>query len=102
MSYLTVSPGTGIVVAVDDTMIVSRVVIGTVIVWVVVPSENDVALLKDAVVFNGCKVEKDTLGILVAKGCNGGFPAVSSCLQHLYGLSAFLLPTDRGIQTHST
>ena len=40
-------------------MIVSRVVIGTVTVWIVVPSENDVALLKDAVVFNGCKVEKD-------------------------------------------
>ena len=65
-------------------MIVSRVVIGTVTVWIVVPSENDVALLKDAVVFNGCKVEKDTLGILVAKGCNGGFPAVSRVVCSIY------------------
>ena len=39
--------------------------IGTVTVWIVVPSENDVALLKDAVVFNGYNVEKDTPGILV-------------------------------------
>jgi hypothetical protein len=76
--------GTGIVVAVDDTMIVSRVVIGTIAVWVVVPSENDVALLKDAVVFNGCDVQKDTLGTLVGRCCNGGFPAVSTVVCSVY------------------
>jgi hypothetical protein len=37
---------TGIVVAVDDTMIVSRIVIGTVTVWIVAPSENDVPLIE--------------------------------------------------------
>jgi len=42
--------GTGIVVAVDDTLIVSKVVIGIETVWIVVPSRNDVALLKDEVV----------------------------------------------------
>lgn len=60
--------GTGIVVAVDDTMIVSKVVIVTVTVWIVVPSENDVALLKDAVVFNGCKAEKRHAGNTSRKG----------------------------------
>jgi hypothetical protein len=47
-------------------------VIGTVTIWIVVPSENDVALSKDAVVCKGYKAEKETLGILAGKGCNGG------------------------------
>jgi hypothetical protein len=88
--------GTGIVVTADDTMVVSRVVIGSVTIGIVVPSENDPVLLKDTVVFSSCKVEKDTL---VGKGCNG---CLKSCLRRLYGRSAFLLPTDRGIQTDST
>jgi len=61
--------------------------IGTVTVWIVVPSENDVALLKDAVVFNGYNVEKDTPGILVEKGCNGGFPAVGLSVTNGQGYS---------------
>jgi hypothetical protein len=42
--------GKWMVVAVDDTLIVSKVVIGIETVWIVVPSRNDVALLKDEVV----------------------------------------------------
>jgi hypothetical protein len=75
--------GTGTFVEVDTTMMVSSVVRGTVTVWVIVPS-GDVALLNGAVVCNGCKVEKEALGILVGKGCAGGFPAVSRVVCSVY------------------
>jgi hypothetical protein len=60
--------GTGMFVEVDTTMMVSSVVTGTVTVWVIVPSDGDVALLNGAVVCKGCKVEEEPLGILVGKG----------------------------------
>jgi hypothetical protein len=60
--------GTVKFVEADTTMIVSSVVRGTVTVWAIVPSEEDVALLKGAVVCNGCKVEEEALGMLVGKG----------------------------------
>lgn len=76
--------GTAMFVEVDTTMMVSSVVTGTVSVWTVVAAEDDVALLNGAVVFNGVKVEKETLGILVGKGWAGGFPAVSRVVCSVY------------------
>ena len=60
--------GTGTFVVVDETRMVSRVVVGTVTVWVVVPPEEEVALLNGAVVGNGCKVEEDSVATPVGKG----------------------------------
>jgi hypothetical protein len=59
---------TEMLVEVDTTIMVSSVVTGTVTVWVIVPSDGDVALLNGAVVCKGCKVEEETLGMLVWKG----------------------------------
>jgi hypothetical protein len=77
--------GTAMFVEVDTTTMVSSVVTGTVSVWtLVVAAEDDVAFLNGAVVFNGVKVEKETLGILVGKGWAGGFPAVSRVVCSVY------------------
>lgn len=65
-------------VVVGITMVVTRVLVGTVTVTKVVPEEMEVALLNGAVVNNGRKVEAVTLGMLVTNGWTGGFPAVSS------------------------
>jgi hypothetical protein len=52
--------GIGMVIAVDDTMTVSRVVIGTITVWIVVPSEDDLVLLKDGLLSIVARSERHT------------------------------------------
>ena len=67
---------TGILVTVEVTTMVSKVVKGTVIVWVdVVVGDVELGVCPD--VFVGTNVEELTLGMLVAKGCDVGFPPVS-------------------------
>ena len=68
---------TGTLVRVDVTSVVSNVVRGTVMVWVVV-EDGDVELGDCPDVFVGTSVDAVTLGILVAKGCDVGLPPVSS------------------------
>jgi hypothetical protein len=67
---------TGILVTVEVTTMVSKVVKGTVIVWVdVVVGDVELGVCPD--VFVGTNVEELTLGMLVAKGCDVGSPPVS-------------------------
>ena len=62
------APWTGTMVAVENTTTVETVVMGTVTVCVVVPSADEVALLKGAVVLKGWSVDELWVGILVGNG----------------------------------